>query len=196
MPLRIRKDYKPDYTSAEIMEDCYPELWERAKGQVDRLVGLQEKLLDRFKNFPRPRTNLEAYIYFRSLFAFAHELRNVLDDRCLSLVKVSNDADPVAADEAICELEYMLGFLDGMPMEILSDERFGILDLNELRLQHKPRVEFVVFPTHWQFSDIAGYYSAHGSHPEDLLEIAGTDAIPESVTIGKLLDDDSPVRLY
>ena len=55
MGLRIIKDYfKQVYTSAEIMEDCHPELWKRALGQVDRLVELQEKLLDRFKDFQKP----------------------------------------------------------------------------------------------------------------------------------------------
>ena len=197
MPLRITKDHKLVYTSAEIMEDCYSELWERAQRQVARLVELQEKLLDRFKDFQKPMADPEAYIYFRSLFAFAHELWNVLDNRCLCLAKASNDAEhmDVAGDDAICELQYMLGFLDGMPMEIMCDDRFGILNLNELLLQHKPRIDFVVFPRYWRFSDIAGYYSGHGKHPEDLLEIAGADAIPEFVTIGKLLDDDTPVRI-
>lgn len=184
------------YTYSEIIADSYPELWKRAQGQVDRLAELQEKLLDRFKDFQKPMTAPEAYIYFRSVFAFTHELWNVLDNRCLSLAKASNDADHVAVDDAICELQYMLGFLDGMPMEIMCDDRFGILNLNELRLQHKPRIDFVVFPPYRQFSDIVGYYSDHGSHSEDLLEMVGADAIPETVTIGKLLDDDTLVRIY
>ena len=194
--LKITKDYRPVYTSAEIMEDCHPELWKRTQGQVDRLVELQEKLLDRFKDFQKPMTDPEAYIYFRSVFAFAHELWNVLDGRCLSLARASNGADYVAEDDAICELQYMLGFLDGVPMGMMCDDSFGILNLNELLLQHKPRIDFDVFPQCWRFSDIAGYYSGHGKHPEDLLEIAGADAIPETVTIGKLLDDDTMVRIY
>ena len=184
------------YTYSEIMADSYPELWKRAQGQADRLAELQEKLLDRLKDFQKPITDPEAYIYFRSVFAFAHELWNVLDGRCLSLAKASNGADHVAVDDAICELRYILGCMDGMPMGIMCDDSFGILNLNELLLQHKPRIDFVVFPRCWRFSDIVGYYSAHGSHPEDLLEIAGADAIPETVTIGKLLDDDTLVRIY
>ena len=184
------------YTYSEIMAESYPELWKRAQGQVDRLVELQEKLLDRFKDFQKPMTDPEAYIYFRSVFAFAHELQKVLEGRCLSLARASNGADYVAEDDAICELQYMLGFLDGVPMGIMCDDSFGILNLNALRLQHKPRIDFVVFPPYWRFSDIAGYYSGHGKHPEDLLEIAGADAIPETVTIGKLLDNDTPVRIY
>lgn len=184
------------YTYSEIIADSYPELWTRALGQVDRLVELQEKLLDRFKDFQKPMTDPEAYIYSRSVFAFTHELWNILDNRCLSLAKAGNDADQVAVDDAICELQYMLGFLDGMPMGIMCDDSFGILNLNELLLQHKPRIDFVVFPRCWRFSDIAGYYSVHGNHPEDLLEIAGADAIPETVTIGQLLDDDTLVRIY
>jgi hypothetical protein len=90
----------------------------------------------------------------------------------------------------------MLGFLDEMQMEEMCDDGFGILNLNELRLQHKPWIDFVVFPLNWRFTDIAGYYSGYGSHSEDLLEIARADAIPETVTIGKLLDDDTPVRIY
>ena len=62
------------YTYSEIMAESYPELWKRAQGQVDRLAELQEKLLDRFKDFQKPMTDAEAYIYFRSVFAFAHEL--------------------------------------------------------------------------------------------------------------------------
>ena len=184
------------YTYSEIMADSYPELWKRAQGQVDRLAELQEKLLDRFKDFQKPMTDPETYIYFRSVFAFAHELWNVLDNRCLGPAKASNDADHVAVDDAICELQHMLGFLDEMQMEEMCDDGFGILNLNELLLQHKPRIDFVVFPRCWRFSDIVGYYSVHGNHPEDLLEIAGADAIPETVTIGKLLDDDTLVRIY
>jgi hypothetical protein len=108
----------------------------------------------------------------------------------------SNGTDNVAVDGAICELQYMLEFLDGIPVETMCDDRTGILGLNELRLLHKPRIDFVVFPPDYRFSDIAGYYSAHGSYQEKLLETAGADAIPDAVTIGKLLDDDTPVRIY
>ena len=195
MSLKITRGSQA-YTYSEIMADSYPELWKRAQGQVDRLAELQEKLLDIFKDFQKPMTDPEAYIYFRSVFAFAHELWNVLDGRCLSLSRASNGADYVAVDDAICELQYMLGFLDKIQMEEICDDGFGILNLNALLLQHKPRIDFVVFPRCWRFSDIAGYYSGHGKHPEDLLEIAGADAIPETVTIGKLLDDDTPVRIY
>lgn len=59
---KITKGYRPVYTSAEIMEDCYPELWERAQGQAARQVELQEKLLDRFKDFQNPMTLRLGYI--------------------------------------------------------------------------------------------------------------------------------------
>lgn len=83
---------------------------------------------------------IQCVMYSVIFSRFHFKLWNVLDGRCLSLAKTSNGADHVAVD-AICELQYMLGFLDEMQMEEICDDGFGILNLNELLLQHKPRID-------------------------------------------------------
>ena len=54
-----------------------------------------------------------------SAFAFSQELWNILDGRCLSLAKASNDTDYAAEDDAICELQYLLKYPDEMPVQML-----------------------------------------------------------------------------
>lgn len=193
--MTLKVTSKGVYTLAEIMEDNHHELWEQGQRQVDRLVELQGKMLERFEDFRESVISLETYIYFRCVFTFAQELWNVLESRCTNLAKASNGDDNVDEDDAIFELKHVLSLLDDMPMQDLDDDSLGIHSLYILRSLYNPQV-IIVFPPGWNIPDIAGAFSTHGEYPEDLLEIASADDIPEAVTIGKLLDDDTMVRIY
>lgn len=204
---------RPVYTHAEILEDDYPELWDKAQELVVRLTALQEKIIPTLPKLhnqlpaniqelqtPEAQINLQTYILARSLYAFAEKVFMLLDKQCTELAKALNEKDSDAEDDALAEVERTLEILSNAPLEeIVSDSVTGLLRLSSVTYKFEHRLDFPVFhmeKADWTFHDIMGTIASLGLCYEDLLQDAINCAFPNCVSVGKLLDDDTMQRVY
>lgn len=201
------------YTHAEILEDDYPELWDKAQELVGSLTALQEKIIPALPklhqqlptNIQQLQTleaqiNLQTYILARSLYAFAERVFTLLDEQCTELAQALNEKDSDAEDDALAKLERTLDILANAPLEdIASDSVTGLLRLSRVTCEFEHRLDFSVFhmeKADWTFHDIMGTIASLGLCCEDLLQDAINCTLPNCVSVGKLLDDDTMQRVY
>lgn len=201
------------YTHAEILEDDYPELWDKAQELVVRLTTLQEKIIPTLPKLhqllptniqqlqtPEAQMNLQTYILARSLYAFAERVFTLLDEQCTELAQALNEKDSDAEKDALAKLERTLEILANAPLEdIASNPQTGLQRLSDVTYVFERRMVFPVFHMEkagWNFHDIMGTIASLGLCYEDLLQVAINCALPTCVSVGKLLDDDTMQRVY
>ena len=201
------------YTHAEILEDYYDELWDKAQELVVRLTALQEKIIPILPKLhqqlptniqelqtPEAQINLQTYILARSLYAFGKRVFKLLDEQCTELAKALNEKDSDAEKDALAKLERTFEILANAPLEDMSsDSVTGLLRLSSVTYKFERRMDFPVFhmeKADWTFHDIMGVIAHYGLCYEDLLQDAINCALPTCVSVGKLLDDDTMQRVY
>ncbi len=204
---------RPVYTHAEILEDDYPEIWDKAQELVGSLTALQEKIIPTLPKLhqqlptniqqlqpPEAQINLQTYILARSLYSFAERVFKLLDEQCTELAKALNTHDRYAEDDALAEVKRTLEILANAPLEeIVSDSVAGLLRLSSVTYEFEHRLYFPVFhmeKAEWSFHDIMGTIANLGLCRKDLLQDAINCALPTCVSVGKLLDDDTMQRVY
>ena len=203
-----RATARPVYTHAEILEYDYPELWDKAQELVVRLTALQEKIIPTLSKLHQllptkiqqlqtseAQINLQTYILARSLYSFAERVFKLLDEQCTELAKALNTHDRYAEDDALAEVKRTLEILANAPLEeIASDSVTGLLRLSSVIDRFKYTLGVSVGK--WEFHDIMGIIAHYGLCREDLLQDTINCALPNCVSVGKLLDDDTMQRVY
>lgn len=201
------------YTHAEILECDYPELWDKAQELVVRLTALQEHIIPTLPKLhqqlptniqglqtPEAQMNLQTYILARSLYAFAEKAFTLLDEQCTELAKALNANDNYAEEDALAKVERTLEILANAPLEdIASNPQTGLQRLSSVTQEFEHRLDFSVFhmeKADWTFHDIMGVIAHSGLCREDLLQDTINCALPNCVSVGKLLDDDTMRRVY
>lgn len=201
------------YTHAEILEDDYPKLWEKAQELVVRLTALQEKIIPSLPKYhqqlptniqelqtPEAQINLQSYILARSLYSFAERVFKFLDEQCTELAKALNTSDRYAEEDALAKVKRTLEILANAPLEdIASNPQTGLQRLSSVTYEFEHRLDFSVFhmeKADWTFHDIMGTIASLGLCYENLLQDAINCALPNCVSVGKLLDDDTMRRVY
>lgn len=208
-----RATARPVYTHAEILECDYPELWDRAQEVVGSLTTLQEKIIPTLLKLhlqlptniqqlqtPEAQINLQTYILARSLYAFVERVFKLLDKQCTELAQALNEKDSDAEKDALAKVERTHEILANAPLEdIASNPQTGLQRLSSVTCEFEHRLDFSVFhmeKADWTFHDIMGTNANSGLCREDLLQDAINCALPNCVSVDKLLDDDTMQRVY
>ena len=216
--LRFGKFSLP-HTMREFLECNYPELLERAESRCTILTDLQNTLIDLLpssqKQLPcnieqlsgaEAQANLMTYIYHYSLFAFAGKAYTILNAQCTALAKAL-DANDAEDEKNVAEnLEKTLDALDYVPFDtLLNHSAAGLLRLDIFKEHLQHRLDFPVIPVYdengklrgnWSFRDITGAMVRNGLSYGQLLTDCINAPLPDSTTIGKVVDDETLLRIY
>ena len=216
--LRFGKFSLP-HTMREFLECNYPELLERAENRCTILTDLQNTLIDLLpssqKQLPcnieqlagaEAQANLMTYIYYYSLFAFAGKAYTILNAQCTALAKALDANDAEDEKNAVENLEKTLDALDYVPFDtLLNHSVAGLLRLDIFKEHLQHRLDFPVIPVYnengkhigtWTFRDITGTMVKNGLSYEQLLTDSIKAPLPDSITIGKVVDDETLLRIY
>lgn len=216
--LILNKHMNRPYTLRGFLELDYPELLEAAESACAMLSGLQNELVGLLplsqKQLPRDikqltdvaaQANLMVYIYHRSLFAFADKVYTTLNTQCTALAKALNSDLEDEVEEAADKLQKTLEALSKIPFDNLLDHAaIGLLRLEIFKDYLQERLDFLVIPIfdateklrgHWSFRDITGAI-CNGVSYERLLVDCINAPLPGSPTIGKVVDDETLLRIY
>lgn len=215
--LVIKKTSHP-YTLRELLECDYPELLEATESMCVVLTELQNAIVELLPLSKRllpfdikqlahveKQANLMTYIYYHSLFAFADEVYTILNKQCTALAEALNSNDKTAEDAAADKLKQTLQSLDRIPFDtLLNHGAVGLLRLEHFKDYLQGRQDFSVIPVfdqtgkihaHWSFRDIIGSIAMNGLN-ERLLKDFINAPLPNASTIGKVIDDETLVRMY
>lgn len=215
--LKISKTSHP-YTLRELLECDYPELLEATESMCVVLTELQNAIVELLPLSKRllpfdikqlahveKQANLMTYIYYHSLFAFADEVYTILNKQCTALAEALNSNDKTAEDAAADKLKQTLQSLDRIPFDtLLNHGAVGLLRLEHFKDYLQGRQDFSVIPVfdqtgkihaHWSFRDIIGSIAMNGLN-ERLLKDFINAPLPNASTIGKVIDDETLVRMY
>lgn len=193
------------YTAKEIMEDDYPELWNRATEITNKLVEVQNKLVKMLpvckENLPKSfedlaeqkaQLNLSDYIRLRLLYDFTGKLWEFINNQCHELAKKHSEHGEGEKDSEIA-LCHTLDVAISFPFEEIANDRVtGLLRFNERFIQGM----LVIAYGNWEFHDIIGTINNFGLQHERLWRDAVADTIPTCSNIGKLLSDNEMLRVY
>ena len=208
--LKISKTRHP-YTLRELLECDYPELLEAAESMCVVLTELQNAIVELLPLSKRllpfdikqlahveKQANLMTYIYYHSLFAFADEVYTILNKQCTALAEALNSNDKTAEDAAADELEQTLQSLGRIPFDtLLNHGAVGLLRLEHFKNYLRGRLILSVIPIGgWTFDDITGSIVRNGLDNEGLLKDVINTPLPNASTIGKVIDDETLVRMY
>ena len=200
---------RPPYTKREILQKEYPDFWAGANELVRILKELQNlivELLPQYKKvLPITFENLEDnnyqiiclnYIKYRILYAFAEAVWKGTEQHCTDIAKKPNDNDSAKA-ALIHSFEV---FADYLLKDIVANDEAGYNTMNEMIEKYEPNIYFKVLSIgSWEYNDIKGVIQGYGLKSkqfEQLLKDAMTDQNPTKASIGELLDDNEPQRLY
>lgn len=216
--LRFGKFSLP-HTMREFLECNYPELLERAESRCTILTDLQNTLIALLPSSQKllpcnieqlagaeAQANLMTYIYHYSLFAFAGKAYTILNAQCTALAKAL-DANDAEDEKNVAEnLEKTLDALGYVPFDtLLNHSAAGLLRLEIFKEHLQYRLDFLVIPVYnedgkhiadWSFRDITGTIMRHGLSYEKLLTDCINAPLPDSTTIGKVVDDETLLRIY
>ena len=208
--LKISKTRHP-YTLRELLECDYPELLEATESMCVVLTELQNAIVELLPLSKRllpfdikqlahveKQANLMTYIYYHSLFAFADEVYTILNKQCTALAEALNSNDKTAEDAAADELEQTLQSLGRIPFDtLLNHGAVGLLRLEHFKNYLRGRLILSVIPIGgWTFDDITGSIVRNGLDNEGLLKDVINTPLPNASTIGKVIDDETLVRMY
>ena len=216
--MRFGKLYQP-HTMREFLEYDYPELLEAAERGCTLLTELQNALIDLLpssqKLLPcnieqlagaKAQANLMTYIYYYSLFAFADKAYTILNAQCTALAKALDANDAEDEEKAVENLEKTLEALGNIPFDtLLNHSVAGLLRLDIFKEHLRERLDFPVIPVYdengkrtgaWTFRDITGTMVRNGLSYEQLLTDCIKASLPDSTTIGKVVDDETLLRIY
>ena len=216
--MRFEKLYQP-HTMREFLEYDYPELLEAAESGCTLLTELQSALIDLLPSSQKllpcnieqlagaeAQANLMTYIYYYSLFAFADKAYTMLKEQCSALAEALNLNNDEKEEETVEILKKTLEALSRIPFDNLFDHSaVGLLRLDIFKEYLRDRLDFNVIPVlktngelrgNWSFRDITGTIVKNGlSYVELLTDCAGAP-LPDSITIGKVVDDETLLRIY
>lgn len=216
--LRFTGECQP-HTMREFLECNYPELLETAESGCAVLTELQNALVELLpqsqKLLPREikqladieaQANFMAFIYHHSLFAFADKAYTMLNTQCTALAEALNSGLEEEEKEAADKLQKILKALSNIPFEnLLEHSAVGMLRLEIFKDYLQERLDFLVTPVldatgkqigNWSFRDITGTIVKNGlSHRELLTDCIGAP-LPSCHTIGKVVDDETMLRIY
>lgn len=210
---------KPAYTLREILECDYQELLETAESGCAILTKLQNALIEllplsqemlrrngnQLANV-EAQANLTTFIFHYSLFAFADKAYTMLKEQCTALAEALNSNNYEEEEKLADNLKKTLEALSRIPFGNLLDHgAVGLLRLDTFKEYLQDRLDFPVIPVYdengkhigdWTFRDITGTIMGHGLSHEGLLTDCINAPLPDSTTIGKVVDDETLLRIY
>ena len=152
------------------------------------------------------QANLIAFIYHHSLFAFADKAYTMLNTQCTALAKAIDSNLKDEEKEAADKLQKTLKALSNIPFEnLLEHSAVGLLRLEIFKDNLQERLDFNVIHVfdatgklrgHWSFRDITGTIARRGLSDEQLLTNCIGAPLPCCHTIGKVVDDETMLRIY
>ena len=186
----------------KIMENNYPELWNRSKSIVQELVKVQNRVVEMLpaynENLPKSfeelaeekaQRHLLGFIRLRLLYEFVGMLWESIDHQCFVLSKERNIDEKDA-------LSHLLDATSSFPFEeIVKDNVAGILRFNE-NYAHKCFGQWLgntCFES-WR-CDVMGGIRDHGLQCDWLWRDAIDYKIPTCSNIGELLSDNEMLRV-
>ena len=204
--LVIKKTSHP-YTLRELLECDYPELLEAAESMCVVLTELQNAIVELLPLSKRllpfdikqlahveKQANLMTYIYYHSLFAFADEVYTMLNKQSTALAEALNSNDKTAEDAAVDKLKQTLQSLGRITFDtLLNHGAVGLLRLEHFKDYLRGRQ---ILRGGWTFNDITVSIVMNGLDNEGLLEDVINTPLPNASTIGKVIDDETLVRMY
>lgn len=203
----------------EFLEYDYPELLEAAESRCAVLAELQNALIDLLPSSQKllpcdieqlagaeAQANLMTYIYYYSLFAFADKAYTMLKEQCTALAEALNSNNYEEEDKLADNLKKTLNALSRIPFDNLLDNgAVGLHRLDTFKDYLQENLDFLVIPVlkangelrgNWSFRDITGTIMRHGLSYGPLLTDCINAPLPDSTTIGKLVDDETLLRIY
>ena len=208
-------------TMRDFLELYYPELLEAAESGCTLLTELQNALIELLplskKLLPsnieqlagaEAQANLMTYIYYYSLFSFADQAYTILNEQCTVLAKALDANDEEDEKKGVENLEKTLKALRYVPFDtLLNDSAVGLLRLDIFKEHLGKGFHFPVIPPlydengkriggPWSFRDITGTMVINGLSVKQLLTDCINAPLPNSTTIGKLVDDETLLRIY
>jgi hypothetical protein len=194
----------------ELLECNYPEMLESAESGCTLLTELQNLLIDLLppsqKLLPcnieqlagvEAQANFMTYIYYHSLFAFADKAYTILNAQCTALAKALDANDAENEEKGVENLKHTLEALGYVPFDtLLNHGAVGLLRLDIFKEHLQERMDFPVIPSKWSFRDIIGTMVRNGLSYVQLLTDCINAPLPDSTTIGKVVDDETLLRIY
>ncbi|MBR4988323.1 MAG: hypothetical protein IKY85_00270 [Bacteroidaceae bacterium] len=210
------EDPLPPQTMKDFLDCFYPDLLDEAESYCDILTELQNTLIELLplskKLFPsdikqldcvEAQANLMVYIYHYSLFSFADKAYTILNAQCTALAKALDANDE---EKGVENLGKTLEALGNIPFDTLLDHSaVGLLRLDIFKEYLRERLDFNVIPVlkangelrgNWSFRDITGAMVRNGLSYGQLLTDCINAPLPDSTTIGKVVDDETLLRIY
>ena len=206
-------------TMRDFLELYHPDLLEAAESGCTLLTELQSALIDLLPRSKKllpsnieqlagaeAQANFMTYIYYYSLFAFADKAYTILNAQCTALAKALDANDAEDEEKGVENLEKTLEALGYVPFDTLLDHSAaGLLRLDIFKEPLQHRLDFPVIPVYdengkhigtWTFRDITGTMVRNGLSYEQLLTDCINAPLPDSTTIGKVVDDETLLRIY
>ena len=216
--LRFTGECQP-HTMREFLECNYPELLETAESGCAVLTELQNGLIELLpqsqKLLPREikqladieaQANFMAFIYHHSLFAFADKAYSMLKEQCTALAEALNSNNYEEEEKLADNLKKTLEALSRIPFDNLLDHgAAGLHRLDTFKDYLQENLDFLVIPVFdatgkqigdWSFRDITGTIARRGLSDEQLLTNCINAPLPCCHTIGKVVDDETLLRIY
>ena len=210
---------KPAYTLREILEQDYPELLNAAESGCAILTKLQNALIELLPMSQEmlrrngnqlanveAQANLTTFIFHYSLFAFADKAYAILKEQCTALAEALNSNNYEEEEKLADNLKKTLEALSRIPFDNLLDHgAVGLMRLDTFKDYLQENLDFLVIPVYgedgrrigdWTFRDIMGTIIRHGLSYEKLLTDCINAPLPDSTTIGKVVDDETLLRIY
>lgn len=183
----------PAYTIAEIMDMDYPELWAKVLRYEDRLSHLQRSAIDAM---PFSKTHLadnveclQRYLQEKSAYLFAMNIWQTLYDLCNKLTDFPEGS--LDARDLKEQLETYLLKLDDIDLEGLCPGVHADLNTFYIAISYVA-TDILEVVSDWSLRDILEpRYEQPG-----LLEDAQNDVAPESLSVGRIENDDTLKRIY
>ena len=206
-------------TMRDFLELYYANLLKAAESGCTLLTELQSALIDLLPRSKKllpsnidqlagveAQANFMTNIYYYSLFSFADKAYTILNEQCTALAKALDANDAEDKKKGVENLEKTLKALSYVPFDtLLNDSAVGLLRLDIFKEYLGERLDFPVIPVYdengkrigsWSFRDITGTMVNNGLSHKQLLTNCINAPLPDSITIGKVVDDVTLLRIY